>query len=118
MQSINSQIMSITNELKLKKVEILIFNSKILFYRGEFNDFQNLVAKEGFDISFEEDNSDGLSFDFEGYQLIWVAQNAPKHVVIHECLHAVLNICTSRGIDRNDDEVLCYMLEYLVKNLL
>ena len=57
--------MSITNELKLKKVEILIFNSKILFYRGEFNDFQNLVAKEGFDISFEEDNSDGLSFDFE-----------------------------------------------------
>lgn len=108
----------ISNELKLKKLEIPIFNSRIIFYRGELTDFQKLLLNEGFDISTEQENADGLSFDFEGTQLIWVSQNAPKYVVIHECLHAVLNICASRGISRDDDEVLCYMLEYLVKNLL
>ena len=65
----------------------------------------------------ERATANGLSFNFDGEQLIWVHTNAPSAVKIHELLHAVLNICDFRGIDRKDDEVLCYMLEYLVKSL-
>lgn len=116
MQSTNSQT-TLTSK-KLKKLEIPLFNCIVYYYRGELTDFIDLFKKEGFDVS-EEDTigADGLAFNFSSTQAIWVETNAPKHVVAHECLHAVLNICDSRGIDRNDDEVLCYMLEYLMKNL-
>ena len=98
-------------------MEIPIFNSVVWFYRGNLQDFHDLISKEGFEISTEQDNADGLSFDFDGDQLIWIETNAPRSVVVHECLHAVLNICDSRGIGRDNDEVLCYMLEYLIKSL-
>lgn len=83
-----------------------------------YNDFVKLAEKNGFKIDWQEvNNIDGLSFDFDSTQLVWVDTNASNAVKIHELLHAVLNICSSRGIDREDDEVLCYMLEYLVKSL-
>ena len=37
--------------------------------------------------------------------------------VIHECLHAILFSVKSRGISKDDDESLCYMLGYLVTEL-
>lgn len=117
MQSTNSQITLTTKEWK--KVEIPLFNSVVYFYRGDYDDFIKIAKDNNFTIDFENTSStaDGLSFNFEGEQLIWVNTNASSAVKIHELLHAVLNICDSRGIDRKDDEVLCYMLEYLVKSL-
>lgn len=117
MQSTKSQTTLISNEWK--KVEIPVFNSVVYFYRGDYQDFIKIAKENKFNIDFENTSStsDGLSVDFEGVQLIWVHPNASNAVKIHELLHAVLNICSSRGIDREDDEVLCYMLEYLVKSL-
>lgn len=117
MQSTNSPTTLTTKEWK--KVEIPLFNSVVYFYRGEYDDFIKIAKDNNFIIDFENTSStaDGLSFNFDGEQLIWVHTNAPSAVKIHELLHAVLNICDSRGIDRKDDEVLCYMLEYLVKSL-
>lgn len=117
MQSTKSQTMLTTNELK--KVEIPVFNSVVYFYRGNYQDFIKITKENKFDIDFDNTSStaDGLSFDFEGVQLIWIDTNASQAVKVHEILHAVLNICSSRGIDREDDEVLCYLLEYLVKSL-
>ena len=117
MQSTKSPTTLISNELK--KVEIPVFNSIVYFYRGNYDDFIKVTKDNNFNIDFENTSSaaDGLSFDFEGVQLIWVDTNASNAVKIHELLHAVLNICDSRGINRKDDEVLCYMLEYLVKSL-
>lgn len=106
----------ITNELK--RLEIPIFNSVVYFYRGKLEDFRDLLLKEKLpEISLNQDNADGLSFDFGCYQAVWVDQNASAATKVHELLHAVLNICDNHGIDRDDDEVLCYLLEYLVKNL-
>ena len=117
MQSTKSQTTLISNELK--KVEIPVFNSVVYFYRGSYDDFIKVAKDNNFNIDFENTSStaDGLSFDFDGEQLIWIDTNAPNAVKIHELLHAVLNICDSRRINRKDDEVLCYMLEYLVKSL-
>lgn len=117
MQSTNSQTTLTTKEWK--KVEIPLFNSVVYFYRGDYDDFIKIAKDNNFTIDFENTSStaDGLSFNFDGEQLIWVHTNAPSAVKIHELLHAVLNICDSRGINRKDDEVLCYMLEYLVKSL-
>lgn len=117
MQSTKSPTTLISNEWK--KVEIPLFNSVVYFYRGDYDDFIKIAKDNNFNIDFENTSSsaDGLSFNFDGEQLIWVRTNAPSAVKIHELLHAVLNICDSRGIDRKDDEVLCYMLEYLVKSL-
>jgi len=99
-------------------VEIPLFNSAVYFYRGTYNDFIKLAEENGFKTEWQNvEDADGLSFDFGSNQLIWVDTNASNAVKIHEFLHAVLNICSSRGIDREDDEVLCYMLEYLVKSL-
>lgn len=95
-----------------------MFNSQVLFYRGEFEDFKELLRKEGFGETLTEQFlADGLTFDFDLTQAIWINSNASNSVKIHELLHAVLNICSVVGIDRNDDEVLCYMLEYLYKSI-
>ena len=117
MQSTNSPTTLTTKEWK--KVEIPLFNSVVYFYRGDYDDFIKITKENKFNIDFDNTSStaDGISFDFEGVQLIWVDTNTSQAVKVHEILHAVLNICDSRGIDRKDDEVLCYMLEYLVKSL-
>ena len=94
-----------------------MFNSVVYFYRGELSDFHNLLLKKGFDISTEQESADGLCFDFGSIQAVWIETSASTAVKAHELLHVVLNICDNQGIDRNDDEVLCYMLEYLLKSL-
>lgn len=95
-----------------------MLKTKVYFYKGKFSDFQNLMESEGYSTeSLEDSGIDGLCFDFGGIQAIWISQNASSEVKAHECLHAVLNICSNRGLDRNDDELLCYMLEHLFVSL-
>lgn len=93
-----------------------MFKTKVYFYRGKFSDFESLLSDEGYVAEYQE-GSDGLCFDFNGIQAIWISQEASTSVKVHECLHAVLNICSDYDLNRNDDELLCYMLEYLFTSL-
>lgn len=94
-----------------------MFKSKIYYYKGKFSDFESLLGIEGYSIESNVENADGLCYDLEGVQAIWLAPEASISVKVHECLHAVLNICANYGFSRSDDELLCYMLEYLIKSL-
>ena len=111
-QSSNSQ-----NMLTFKKLKVEIFNSDIWFYRGKYKDFLELLDKENKTISGDYEDCDGLTFNYGSLQVIWVDQQASLAIKMHEYLHAVLNICDEHGLDRNDDELLCYLLEFLVKSL-
>lgn len=110
--------MSTTKESKnLQILEIPMFKSKIYYYKGKFSDFEKLLNIEGYSIDPHVGDAEGLCFDFDGVQAIWISSEASIPVKVHECLHAVLNICTNYGFNKEDDELLCYMLEYLIKSL-
>ena len=103
--------------LTFKKLKVETFNSDVWFYRGKYEDFLELLEKEKKTVTGSYEDCDGLTFNFGSLQVIWVDQHASLAVKMHEYLHAILNICDEHGLDRNDDELLCYMLEFLVKSL-
>ena len=116
-------------EKKIIEVYDPIHNQRYWFVRAknsrEFNEiltkiipgFQDMILDE----SDEEEDRGGecvdLVLDGKLVVLLW-CDLLDADALSHECLHAVLFSARSRGISLTDDESLCYMLGYLVKEIL
>ena len=48
--------------------------------------------------------------------VMWLSEKNHSYIA-HECLHATLYVADTVGLDRNDDEALCYLHGFFVKKV-
>lgn len=109
--------MSITK--KWKKIHLDLYKSTILLFRGSIDDFIELTKQTEYcnRIIPPEPDDEAATWDFGCTQIIYLSEDTEQGTIVHECLHVVFNLCRYLGIDKNDEEALCYMLEYIVDSM-
>lgn len=115
-------------EKKIIEVFDPIHNQRYWFVRcktgQEFTEILTKIIPGYQDMVLETDNEESvdgecidLIIDKKLVVILW-CDLLDVDALSHECLHAVLFSARSRGISLTDDESLCYMLGYLVKEIL
>lgn len=107
----------------VKKFYDEVFKVEVTFLNGhkpeDVNKWfeKNNIEKDD-DIDIVYDN--GGLWKTEGHGLIlWVKEFADYYVITHEAVHLVYEIMNNKGIpiNRENDEVVSYMVEYWVRTL-
>lgn len=94
-----------------------IFNQKIKILIGCKTALETKLDKE--DLVLENlDTADACCFSLDEIMYIWFETNPKISIVAHEAAHATFAIMSSYGLDIKDQEVFCYILEFLVDNIL
>lgn len=105
--------------MRLKKIEIPIFKVNVILLDGEIEDaiaYIEADTNQKLDAKDLED-ADALTFFHRGFAYVCWEKNIRYETLAHEALHVVLDACKWLGIN-NDDEVLCYLLEYILQEAL
>lgn len=97
--------------------EVPIFNQKFKIIIGKNQDVKSLFEQE--DVILEDfDNADAACFGIDNLIYLWFEPNPTFSVVVHESAHAVFALIRSRGLDIKDEEVFCYLHEFIVDSIL
>ena len=105
-------------------VYVPIWNANLYVYvGGEFSKFQEWACKN---TPFPKDriyemsrhvNSNATTYGWYGDAIIYSMTTIRKSVLVHELLHFTLQLLRHRDVDESDDEVRCYLLEWLYKEV-
>jgi len=108
--------------MQVKTFEVPIFNVEFTVINSTDDELDKWLSdryanwsiiKESTLGTIEPDLS-GLSFDVDGDMYVWInSLDVNVYVIMHELLHTVYAICNKVGIDITDQEVICYLQEYL-----
>jgi hypothetical protein len=108
-----------------KVIEIFdpIHNQRYWFVKcksgQEFSKILNQIIPNYKDLVEDSDDSEEaggecLDLVLDGRLIVVLWSSLDLNTLTHECLHAILFSVKSRGISKDDDEALCYMLGFLV----
>lgn len=96
---------------------IPIFNQKVEIFIGPLKNVQSLWDKEDYFLDIP-DNADGACFGLNDCIGLWFEANPKISIIVHECCHVVYEVMRSRGLNMEDEEMFCYLQEYIVDNVL
>jgi hypothetical protein len=97
--------------------EIPIFNQKFKIIIGNNKNVKSWFEQR--DIVLEDfDSADAACFGIDNLIYIWFEPNPTISVISHESAHAVFALMRSRGLDIKDEEVFCYLLEFIIDSIL
>lgn len=109
-----------TKKLKIKKIKIPIYDAEINVCTGDYDEYCDYIS-ERYDVSrtnvccyanMAQTNNFGL------VQWCWFEDNIKMPIIVHEFSHAIFGIMKDIGIDISDEEVFCYMIEYVLNEFL
>lgn len=109
-----------TKKLKIKQIDIPVYKAKIYICTGDYDDYCDYIS-EIKNVSREDLCAYGSLAqcnDFGLSQYCWIGNSADIAIVVHELSHAIFGIMKYLGLDINDEEVFCYMLEYAFNEFL
>ena len=96
---------------------IPIFNQKIKVLIGKRSSIEKLFSEN--DIVLDNlNNADAACFGIDNYLYLWFESNPNLSVMCHEVGHCVYAIIKSRGLDIEDEELFCYLQEFIIDNIL
>lgn len=105
-------------------VYVPIWSANLYVYvGGEFSKFQDWACKN---TSFPSDRvytmrqsngADATTYGRFGDAIIYSATPMERATLVHELLHFTLQLLRHRDVDESDDEVRCYLLEWLYKEV-
>lgn len=97
--------------------ETPIFNQKFKIIIGNNREVKSWFEQE--DVVLEDfDNADAACFGIDNLIYLWFEPNPTISIIAHESAHAVFALMRSRGLDIKDEEVFCYLLEFIIDNVL
>lgn len=107
--------------MKKKVIKVPIFNNAVTFIEGDIDHVLSYLGNlHGSDVErlpIEWYNSLGICFKLEGNIYIWLRDDAELGALVHECGHAAFSIMRMAGADISDEEVFCYLQQYLFENI-
>lgn len=102
--------------LKLKEIEIPIYNYRIEFvsgYIGEVVDYYRDVENVELEIN---GNHQASTWDLGYKSVIWFdEEDITIFIMNHEIGHAIFNMMNCIGLELTDQEAFCYSQEYVLK---
>jgi len=102
--------------LKLKEIEIPIYNYTIEFvsgYIGEVVDYYRDV--ENVELGVDKNHA-ACTWDLGHKSVIWFDEDTITIFVMnHEIGHAIFNMMNCIGLELTDQEAFCYSQEYVLK---
>lgn len=107
----------VTKKITENSFIVPIFNQKIVIITGNWRDVKSWFNRNN--VSFEcNSNADGACFGIDDKIYIWFEPNPTINIVVHEIAHSVFAIMESRGLDIEDEELFCYLQEFIIDNVL
>lgn len=111
--------MSIIKNVKIWKTEVKIpiYNQTIWFIAGNPYDVQDYLSDVYVgDFTFDPRSTNAICLHQGTTSWIWISDDCKKvSILIHELLHAVLDLAEDIGLNVKDQEAVCYLLEFLVE---
>ena len=103
--------------IKQYKIDIPIYNQHLYVLDGDPYDIQDYLHNMyDDDFSFDVNSTDAVCLHKGTTSWVWLAdQNLNVPTLAHELLHAVLDLAGDIGLDLKDQEALCYLLEFLLR---
>lgn len=107
-------------KLLIKPFIVPIYDWTVVLLIGEESAAMNLV--EGVE-SVKLYNSDcgvylGSTFQPNSTVYVWYPEDAELTTKCHEILHATFHVLESVGVDTTNQEAVCYLFEYILKQCL
>ncbi len=97
--------------------KVPIFNQKIKILCGTRNALEYKFSKD--DIKLDNiDIADGGCFGLNEYIYIWFEKNPTIPIIVHESGHCVYAIMKTYGLNIEDEELFCYLQEFIIYNIL
>lgn len=93
-----------------------VFKNYVYIILGDAYEISDYLSNvKGLNVTIDPNTTDGYCIyqDSMG-AFIWFQSDVSIEVLVHELSHAVFDIMENLGIDVKDQEVFCYMLEYLI----
>ena len=94
-----------------------IFNQNITILVGSRADIENWFENNEIFTQLSP-HADAACLGFDGELYIWFNNKPQLSTVIHEVAHSVFNIIKTRGLDMEDEEVFCYLQEFIIEQIL
>ena len=94
-----------------------IFNQNIIVLIGYRADIETWFEDKNVFTELSP-NADAACLGFDGELYIWLTPKPQLSTVIHEVAHSVFNIIKTRGLDMEDEEVFCYLQEFIIEQIL
>ena len=94
-----------------------IFNQNINIIIGKHNKVKSWLRSQ--DVKLNDfDSADAACFGVCDSIYLWFEPNPTIDIVAHEVAHSVFAIMKSRGLDIEDEELFCYLQEFIINNVL
>ena len=104
-------------ELKIRPFKIPIFNRTVILLIGDQEAADNLINTVEC-TSIDDFECNGYVWQPRDDIYIFYPPNAELKVKCHEILHVCYKICKISGVDVADEEVMCYLFEYILEQCL
>lgn len=103
--------------MKHVKIVVPIYSSWIWVVSDKEECMRLSGTKLGVRLTEEDFYAEGMVIYGNDCNVIWLPQNAAVHTVVHECMHAVLNMCRVKGIqpDVNNQEPIAYLMGWITQ---
>lgn len=93
------------------------FNQKIEVMIGSQESVNKLWNKRNYSLNLEN-VADAACFGGDEHLCIWFEKNPTIGLVTHESAHAAFAIMKAYGVSLEDEEVFCYLHEFIVDSIL
>lgn len=109
--------------MKLNWIWNPLFRMNIYWYKGDWEDFDKLMSKQGCNVGAIAADAGARTMEFlkdeQTIWAVWFRRDAELYEVVHECHHLAYFILSDRGLVLNEytTEVFAYLEEYLVKEI-
>lgn len=109
---------------KSKKKKILeyhflvpIFNQEIKIIVASNKNLQTFLDNKN--VAFDKiEDADAACFSMDQYLCIWFEPNTKIDIIVHESAHATFTLMRSRGVNIEDEEMFCYLQEFIINRIL
>ena len=102
-------------------IHVPIWNANLYVYvGGDFSEFRewccgNTPFPEGriYNDMFRPEGANATTYFWQGDAVVYAPVPVKRSVLVHELLHFALQLLRRLGVEETDDEVRCYLMEWL-----